>query len=59
MVTGSLPYLKEANKNDSLYQLIMWKEHKSYWKTWRRFRKPRKQSQDSKLPDEAMLLLES
>ena len=35
MVTGSLPYLKEANISDPLYKFIYQKKHDSFWASWR------------------------
>jgi len=35
MVTGSLPYLKEANISDPLYKYIYQKKRDNFWSSWR------------------------
>jgi len=41
MVTGTLPYLKEADIKDPLYQLIKNKQKDKFWNTWRTYYKKR------------------
>jgi hypothetical protein len=35
MVTGSLPYLSEANIKDPLYKYIYQKRKQNFWAAWR------------------------
>jgi hypothetical protein len=37
MVTGSLPYIDEANTNDALYKLIFQRKRDLFWRVWREF----------------------
>ena len=37
MVTGSLPYLGEANIRDPLYQFIKTKQPESFWQQWTQY----------------------
>jgi len=37
MVTGTLPYVKEAQTNDPLYKFIYLKKRDLYWSNWRSF----------------------
>jgi serine/threonine protein kinase len=37
MVTGSLPYLGEADREDPLYSLIKSKQHEKYWNLWKQY----------------------
>lgn len=37
MVTGTLPFMKEANIKDNLYQHIKSKKPDLFWQTWRQY----------------------
>jgi serine/threonine protein kinase len=41
MVTGTLPFLKEANIKDNLYQHIKAKNPEVFWQTWKEYFKNR------------------
>lgn len=36
MVTGTLPYNKEAQTQDPLYKFVYMKKRHQFWKTWRK-----------------------
>ena len=38
MVTGAMPYLKEASVEDPLYKLVVKNDSQSYWLLWHHIR---------------------
>ena len=48
MVTGSLPYLGEANIKDPLYQFIKTKQPESFWQQWTQYFRSQKEDQEEK-----------
>jgi hypothetical protein len=46
MVTGTLPYLEEAQIKDPLYQYIKAKSPGEFWATWKKFFKYQEEDDD-------------
>ena len=46
MVTGSLPYLGEANIRDPLYQFIKTKQPDSFWQQWTQYFRSQEEEKD-------------
>jgi len=46
MVTGTLPYLGEANIKDPLYQLIKSKNSDAFWQTWKQYFKSQNEQKE-------------
>ena len=52
MVTGTLPYLGEANIKDHLYQHIKNKQPEKFWEKWTNFFKSQKKDEDEDEEDD-------
>lgn len=40
MVTGALPYYKEASTKDPIYKFLCSRQYDKFWQTWRDYRDP-------------------
>ena len=40
MVTGALPYYKEAAQDDPIYKFMYQQNCGKFWHTWRKYRDP-------------------
>lgn len=40
MVTGALPYYKEAGANDPIYKYLYYQQNQQFWTAWRKYRDP-------------------